>query len=600
MDPSLDEVFGQVVEMAEQDPDILMHYGIGKLDGAPGPGSGRYPLGSGKNPNQRSGDFLSRVDELRKQRFTYTDKDGKVWTGDNAIAKAMGLTSTQFRTQLGLARDERRSSNVATAKRLRDEGKTLKEIADTMGFPNDSSVRSLLNESSEARMNQAKKTAEFLRQQIAEKGMIDVGTGVERELGISREKLNQALYMLEMEGYAVYGGGVPQVTNKGQQTNLKVLCPPGTEHKDIYNFGEIHSVVDYISPDGGETFKPAFVYPESMDSSRLKIRYAEEGGLQRDGTVELRRGVADLSLGESSYAQVRILVDGKKYIKGMAFYGDDKDFPDGVDVIFNTNKKKGTPMGDVLKTIKDDPDNPFGSLIKERGGQSYYIDPKTGKEKLSLINKRAEEGDWGEWSDHLPSQFLSKQSMTLIKKQLGLAAADKASEFDEICALTNPTVKKALLASFADDCDSAAVHLQAAALPRQKYQVILPIASMKDTEVYAPNYRDGETVALVRYPHGGTFEIPILKVNNKQSEAKRILGNALDAIGINSKVAERLSGADFDGDTVMVIPTGGKIKITSTHALKGLEGFDPKLEYGGKNPPGCWVILGGEHPDRNG
>ena len=582
MDPNLDKVFDQLVDMAEQNPDILMHYGIGKLDGAPGPGSGRYPLGSGKNPNQHSGDFLSRVNELRKQGFTFTDKDGRILTGDNAIAKSMGLTSTQFRTQLGLARDERRSANVATAKRLRDEGKTLKEIADAMGFPNDSSVRSLLNESSEARMNQAKKTADFLREQIAEKGMIDVGTGVERELGISREKLNQALYILEMEGYPVYGGGVPQVTNKGQQTNLKVLCPPGTEHKDIYNFGEIHSVKDYISPDGGETFKPAFVYPESMDSSRLKIRYAEDGGLQRDGTVELRRGVADLSLGESSYAQVRILVDGKKYIKGMAFYGDDKDFPDGVDVIFNTNKKKGTPVDKVLKDIKDDPDNPFGSLIKERGGQSYYIDPKTGKEKLSLINKRAEEGDWGEWSDHLPSQFLSKQSMTLIKKQLGLATADKVAEFDEICALTNPTVKKALLASFADDCDSAAVHLQAAALPRQKYQVILPITSMKDTEVYAPNYKDGETVALVRYPHGGTFEIPILKVNNKQAEAKRILGNALDAIGINSKVAERLSGADFDGDTVMVIPTGGKVKITSTHPLKGLEGFDPKLEYGGK------------------
>ena len=28
-----------------------------------------------------------------------------------------------------------------------------------------------------------------------------------------------------------------------------------------------------------------------------------------------------------------------------------------------------------------------------------------------------------------------------------------------------------------------------------------------------------------------------------------------DAIGINSKVADRLSGADFDGDTVMGIPT---------------------------------------------
>ena len=186
----------------------------------------------------------------------------------------------------------------------------------------------------------------------------------------------------------------------------------------------------------------------------------------------------------------------------------------------------------------------------------------------------------GEWSDHLPSQFLSKQSMTLIKKQLGLAAADKQAEYDEICSLTNPTVKKALLKSFADDCDSAAVHLQAAALPRQKYQVILPITTMKDNEVYAPNYKNGEQVALIRFPHGGTFEIPVLTVNNKQADARRILGNAKDAVGINSKVAERLSGADFDGDTVMVIPTGGKVKITSTSPLRGLEGFDPKAEYG--------------------
>lgn len=198
-----------------------------------------------------------------------------------------------------------------------------------------------------------------------------------------------------------------------------------------------------------------------------------------------------------------------------------------------------------------------------------------------FINKRAEEGDWGEWSDHLPSQFLSKQSMTLINKQLGLAAADKVAEFDEICSLTNPTVKKTLLKSFADDCDSAAVHLQAAALPRQKYQVILPLTTIKDNEVYAPNYKNGEQVALVRYPHGGTFEIPVLTVNNKQAEGRKVLGNTpKDAIGINKNVADRLSGADFDGDTVMVIPTGGKIKITSTHPLKGLEGFDPKEKYG--------------------
>lgn len=557
--------------------DMLMHYGMPRR-------SGRYPWGSGDNPYQHSGDFLSRVEELKSQGLSETE-----------IAKSMGLTTTQYRTQKSLAKDERRALDVVRARSLREDGKSLNEIAAIMGFSNDSSVRSLLNENSEARMNQARKTADFLKEQIEKKGMIDVGTGVERELGISKEKLNQALYILESEGYPVYGGGVPQVTNPGKQTNIKVICPPGTEHKEIYNFENVHSLSDYVSHDGGETYDPKYVYPKSMDSSRIQIRYAEDGGTQKDGVVEIRRGVDDLSLGESHYAQVRILVDGTHYIKGMAIYSD--DLPDGVDIVFNTNKKTGTPMlgpknDTVLKPIGKDPDNPFGSLIKDgivdpddptskKGGQSYYYD-KDGKKQLSLINKRAEEGDWGEWSDHLPSQFLSKQSMTLIKKQLGLATADKQAEFDEICSLTNPTVKKALLKSFADDCDSAAVHLQAAALPRQKYQVILPITSMKDNEVYAPNYRNGEQVALIRFPHGGTFEIPVLTVNNKQADAKRILGNAMDAVGINSKVAERLSGADFDGDTVMVIPTGGKVKITSTRALEGLEGFDPKLEYGGK------------------
>ena len=103
--------------------------------------------------------------------------------------------------------------------------------------------------------------------------------------------------------------------------------------------------------------------------------------------------------------------------------------------------------------------------------------------------------------------------------------------------------------------------------------------------MYAPNYKDGETVALIRYPHGGTFEIPILRVNNKLAEGKSVLGNTpADAIGINKKNADRLSGADFDGDTVMVIPCNSsksKVKITSTSPLKGLEGFDTKDAYGG-------------------
>lgn len=563
--------------------DELIHYGMPRR-------SGRYPWGSGEDPYQHSGDFLSRIDELKKQGLSETE-----------IAKSMGLTTTQLRTQRALAKDERRSMEVATAKALREKGCSLNEIAAKMGYSNDSSVRSLLNADSEARMNQARTTAEFLKKRMEDlqsqgrSGMIEVGVGVERELNISREKLEQAIYILEMEGYAKYGGRVQQATNAGQQTTISVLCPPGTKHKDIYNYGEVDTFKDYdkILTEDGTKIRPAFQYPASMDSKRLAIRYAEDGGTDKDGVIELRRGVEDLSLGNSHYAQVRILVDGNRYLKGMAIYSD--NMPDGVDVLFNTNKSKDVQKMDVLKKIKDDPDNPFGALIKEHGGQSYYTD-KNGNEKLSLINKTREEGDWGEWAKELPSQFLGKQSMQMIKKQLGLASADKQAEFDEIMALTNPTVKKAMLKKFADDCDAAAVHLKAAALPRQRYQVILPVTDMKDNEIYAPNYENGEKVALVRYPHGGTFEIPILTVNNKVASAKKMIGtNALDAVGINSNVAGRLSGADFDGDTVMVIPTRGngknmKVNIKSTSELPGLKGFDPKLKYGGK-PEGTFKVM---------
>lgn len=557
----------------------LKHYGIKRR-------SGRYPWGSGKNPYQHSGDFLSRVEELHKKGLT----EKQIVDAINAeLPDGQEITTTQLRAYKAIAKSERRSLEVARAKSLRADGKSLNEIAQIMGYKNDSSVRSLLNESSEKRMNAAQATADLLKKQISEKGMLDVGEGVERELGISREKFGQALAILEAEGYPVYTRGVAQVTNPGRQTITMVLCPKDTEYKEVYDSSKIHTVKDYISYDGGETFKKAFEYPESMDSKRMQIRYAEDGGIKKDGVVEIRPNVKDLSLGNSAYAQVRILVDGTHYIKGMAVYGDPKDFPPGVDVIFNTNKKKSVAKMDVLKKIKDDPDNPFGALLKdqERGGQSYYDDPNgkfTGangqKQSLSLINKTREEGDWGEWSKELPAQFLSKQSKQLIEKQLSLSIADKKSEFDEIKSLTNPTLKKVMLETFANDCDSAAVHLKAASLPRQRYQVILPLTTIKDNEVFAPQFHDGETVALVRFPHGGTFEIPILKVNNKNKEGRRVITpTATDGIGISSKVAERLSGADFDGDTVLVIPCNSErsnVKINSTPPLKGLEGFDSK------------------------
>lgn len=537
--------------------DILMHYGVKRR-------SGRYPWGSGEHPFQDSGDFLSRVNELKAQNMS-----------EKEIADALGMSTTSLRTQLRVANHQRRALEADRARSLREEGKSLNEIAQIMGYKNDSSIRSLLNENTANNKNKAAETAEILKREIEEKGMLDVGAGVERELGVSRNTLDEALFILQTEGYNTYGVGIPNVTQKGKQTNTPVLTKPGTEYKDAYaDFSNIKSVGDYYSEDGGNTFKRV-QYPQSIDGKRVAIRYGDEGGSDMDGVLQIRRGVEDLDLGNSHYAQVRILVDGTHYLKGMAIYAD--DLPDGVDIMFNTNKKSGTPKESVMKSIKDDPTNPFGATIKA-DGQSYYTG-KDGKQHLSAINKIKEESDWEDMGRRLSSQFLSKQPLKLIKQQLDLTYKDARAEYDDIMALDNPTVKKKLLMDFADQCDGAAVHMQAAALPRQSTQVILPVPQLKENEVYAPAYRDGETVVLVRYPHGGTFELPQLKVNNKNPSAKKNLGNITDAIGINPKVAEQLSGADFDGDFVTVIPVNNRVKIKTSAPLEGLKDFNPKDEY---------------------
>lgn len=557
--------------------DILMHYGVKRR-------SGRYPWGSGDNPYQHGGDFLARVEEL--QRLGKTEKQ---------IADELHLSTTDLRMQVRVAKHERRALQADRARSLREDGKTLDEIASILGYANDSSVRALLNENTAANKNKAQATAEVLKKELAEKGAIDVGTGVERQLGVSTGVLQEALFILETEGYNRYGVGVPQVNDPKKRTITPVISVPEIDQREVYqNLDLVKSVGDYHSTDGGESWDKR-EYPASIDSSRVKILYGDEGGALKDGVIEIRRGVADLDLGDSHYAQVRILVDGTHYLKGMAMYSD--DMPDGADIVFNTNKHTGTPKMDVLKKIQDNPDNPFGALIKANG-QSHYIDAD-GNEKLSAINKLKEEGDWDKMSKNLSSQFLSKQPIQLIKKQLDLTYADAADEFSEICSLNNPTVKRKLLLDFADECDSAAVHLKAAALPRQSTQVILPLNAMKETEIFAPNYRDGEKVVLIRYPHGGTFEIPELTVNNKNPTAVSVLGkNIRDAVGINPKVAERLSGADFDGDQVVVIPTGGRVKIQSTPALKDLKDFDPKTDYSTEGKTGVRLLAKGAATQR--
>ena len=561
--------------------DFIEHKGVKRR-------SGRYPWGSGKDPYQHGDnrDFLGRVEELKKSGWTETAEN---------IKKEFGCSMNEYRYEKSICVNERRRAQYEQVMSLKADGLSNVEIAKRMGLPNESSVRSLMNEKSKAKMNEVKETADFLRKQVDEKRMIDVGKNVELTLGISRDRLDTAIYYLKGEGYHNYGGRIPQPTNKTQMTTQQVLCAPDVEWQEIYDYGKIKTIDEYTSRDDGKTFTK-FKYPTSLDSKRLLVRYADDKdpdgveAVKKDGLIEIRPGCADLSLGDDRYSQVRIMVDGTHYLKGMAVYSD--NLPDGVDVAFNTNKtreKCPTPM-DCLKKIKNDPENPFGSLIKP-DGQYEYDDPETGEKKLGLINKRAAQGDWSEWKDQLPAQFLAKQSTALAKKQMDLARADKRDEFEAIKAIENPTVRKYYLKKFAEGCDSTAVDLSAAALPHQKYHVIIPINDLKDNEIYAPQYPPGTSVALVRYPHEGIYQIPILKVNNKSSLARKVIGtDSYDAVGITSSVAERLSGADFDGDTVMVIPTHdpeGKVKISSKPALKGLEGFDSKqYQYDSVNEKG--------------
>lgn len=530
----------------------LAHYGILRE-------SGRYPWGSGGTQEERNRTFLSTIDGLHDKGLS-----------DTEIARGFGITTSQLRKTKSNARNAQKQNDINMAQRLKDKGYSNVAIGQRMGI-NESSVRALLKPGEKDKAEITDATAGMLKEAVSAKGYVDVGSGVERHLGISSTKLGNSIEKLTEEGYTLSYVKVEQL-GTGQFTTIKVLSAPGTDYSEVYrNRDQIQQVLGY-SEDGGRTYD-SILPPLSVDSKRVDVRYAEQGGADADGVIYIRPGVKDVSLGGARYAQVRVAVDGTHYLKGMAIYKE--GLPEGVDLQFNTNKSDTGNKLDALKPMKDDPNYPFGATIDHQ-----IQEGEPGKKRVtSAMNVVNEEGDWEDWSKSLSSQMLSKQSPKLAKTQLDLTLERKKNELEELRGLDNPAVKKKLLEAYADDADSSAVHLKAAALPRQGSHVILPVNSMKETEVYAPTFRNGERVVLIRYPHGGIFEIPELTVNNNHPEATKLIGpEAKDAIGIHSKVAARLSGADFDGDTVLVIPNNNRA-IKTAPALEGLKGFDPQRSY---------------------
>lgn len=549
--------------------DELRHYGILRR-------SGRYPWGSGADEYARSQKFYQIVNGLKSQGIP-----------DTEIAKAVGLSVADLRSTRTIAKEQIILEQTNRAVTLRDKGMSIQAIADRLEIPAPT-VRLRIKNSENIKESSLRSTANVIRKNVDEHDIVDIGKGTELNIdaagrmGISKEKLASAIAVLRDEGYETY---TLQTRNVGTKnlTNQKVIVKPGT------TYGEAKKMTDRIHTMGEWTENEGLTYfgihePLSVSSKRLKINFAEDGGTAQDGVVYVRPNIKDLNMGKNAYAQVRIAIDGTHFIKGMAVLNP--DMPDGVDLVFNTNKPRSEGKLGVLKPMKDDPDNPFGSAIKR---QIVEIDPKTGKERVtSAINLVNEAGDWEDWRKSIPSQMLAKQPHTLIKSQLQETRDQVSQQLDEISKITNPVVRKKAFETYADQIDSDAVDLRAAQMPRQRTQVIIPMPKMNKGEIYAPNFETGEKVVLIRYPHGGRFEIPEVTVNNNNRTAKRLLGNAPDAIGIHPSVAERLSGADFDGDTVVVIPNRqGKIKGSQSLGTaakvyeEGLKNFEPKRKYGG-------------------
>lgn len=517
--------------------DDILHYGVARK-------SGRYAWGSGEDP-QRSRDILSDIVDLKEKGIT----------SQVDIAKELGINTTQLRNQIARANNERKMVLMDSIKTRKDTGESNTKIANDLGV-SEATVRNYVSKKDQIQEKQVNNIVTELKSSVDEHAYLDIGVGVERQMGISRAKLKAAVSALKEEGYVEHEIYIKRLNDSSKYTTVKVLTKETDRDVIVKNSDKIRPVESWTD-DGGLTMhglRPI----ENIAWDRIEIRYGDKGGTDKDGVIEMRRNVKDLEMGDKSYAQVRIGVDGTHYLKGMAVYSD--DIPNGKDIVFNTNKPSGTPKEKVLKAQKDNENNPFGTSIKQ-GRQ------------LGALNIVNEEGDWNNWQSTLSSQFLSKQPTKLVKERLDVTYDKIKADYDEISVLTNPIVKKHLLESYSDGVDAKAKHLKAQGLPKTKGHVILPFPDMNPNEVYAPNYKDGERVVLVRYPHGGIFEIPELIVNNK-GPAKRTLGNAIDAIGIHPSVATKLSGADFDGDTVYVMPNNDK-KIKVSRSLAELKNFDP-------------------------
>lgn len=309
--------------------DYISHHGVGHDDSPPGRGSGRYGWGSGKNPGQHQFNLITEYNKLKNTGLT----DGQI----AIILLGPKKKSVDIRAQLTIAKAELRQINREKAMRVLDEcDGNISEAARRLNMKNESSLRSLIDPIKAERNDRYKATADMIKKSVDKNGIVDISSDANLMLGVPKNTMDVAVAMLENQGYVKTYVKVPQLGTQ-HETSIRVLAKPDMSYGDIQKNKLDVKPFNEFTPDSGKTWwTPEF--PESMSSDRVLIRYNEEGGREKDGVIEIRKGVEDLSLDGSNYAQVRIAVDGTHYMKGMAMYAD--DIPKGYDVIYNTNKSK--------------------------------------------------------------------------------------------------------------------------------------------------------------------------------------------------------------------------------------------------------------------
>lgn len=256
----------------------LAHYGILRK-------SGRYPWGSGGSVEARSRGFLDEIESLKAKGITK----------ETDLARGLGMTTTELRAAKSIAKNAKKQADIGMVEKLRDKGLSNVAIGQRLGIP-ESTVRSFLAPGAKDKLDVLHATANFLKEKVDKDGPLDIGTGQEHHVlgGISADKLKTSVAVLKEQGYQVINVQVD--TSGGNKTTVRVLAPPGTTYRDLVkDKSQIKTLTGYTE-DGGRSFLGLHP-PLSVDSKRVGVRYAEDGGKEADGVIYVRPGVKDISMG---------------------------------------------------------------------------------------------------------------------------------------------------------------------------------------------------------------------------------------------------------------------------------------------------------------